>query len=110
MTDWTKVPGDCSVKRLFPNAANSFKYPSFGYVRVYAGEHMGYLEIEYWDQTLDPLEYNTRRPDGTLDHDYLMCLCKWVDGSPIAVRYRKEDVISDLEYSYERNNRYNQTN
>ena len=92
-TDLRLVPRDCSVEKLFPRWKKLFKSAEpLGYARPYGGEHMGRLKIACWGTTLDPCEDNTPRSDGTVDNRYVICLCKWGDGSPITVRYRKEEV------------------
>jgi hypothetical protein len=91
MINIKRIPQDCSVKRLFPNAEESFKsYEPLGYAKQYVG--FGYLKIPYWDLALDPCEDNVRGCDGVIEHDNYMCLCKWSDGSAITFRFDKFDI------------------
>ena len=91
----SKIPQDCSAETLFPAMVEIWD-------RVCQTEPLGFatqsggvgfdVSIPFWDTALDPLEDNIRKQDGTIDHDYYICLCKWVDGSPISVRYAKMDL------------------
>ena len=100
MINMSRIPQDCSAETLFPAevAAELVKITTPDlYALQYVGPVLGYLKVPVWAITLDPLEDNIRKPDGTIDHDYYTCLCKWMDGSPISVRYRKTDI-----YNYSR--------
>lgn len=93
----SKLPQDCSVETLFPQWEELFKSKEAqGYVRFYAGEGMGYLKTPFWGTCLDPCEDNNCRSDGSLDNDFYIFLCKWMDGSPITVRYYKEDILKEV--------------
>lgn len=87
------IPKDCSAETLFPDA---IAHPSFMDEEpdYYAEINMGFgtLMTPVWAVTLDPLEHIERRSDGTFDHDYWICLCKWMDGSPVTIRYYKSQV------------------
>jgi len=95
MINLKKLPVDCSVETLFPEADEMFKMVEpLGYARQYAGKDLE-LKIPFWDTALDPAEDNVKRKDGTIEHDNYICLCKWGDGSPISVRYNKNDLIKN---------------
>jgi hypothetical protein len=95
MINLKKLPVDCSVETLFPEAEQMFKMVEpLGYASQYAGVGMT-LKIPFWDTTLDPAEDNIRKQDGTIDHDNYICLCKWVDGSSITFRYNKNDLVKN---------------
>jgi hypothetical protein len=91
MINMASIPQDCSAETLFKDAARLIQTEPFGYALQYMGS-LGYLKVPVWGIKLDPLEYNTRRKDGTIDHDNYICLCKWLDGSPITFRYRTTEV------------------
>ena len=94
MINLKKLPVDCSAETLFPESEELFKVVEpLGYALQYAGVGME-LKIPFWDTALDPAEDNEIRPDGTIDHDNYICLCKWVDGSPITFRYSKNDLVT----------------
>jgi len=101
----SRLPQDCSVEKLFPQWKNLFRaYTPLGWAKQFAGHSMGYLKIPYWGFTFDPCEDNTPNSDGSIDNEFLIVLCKWGDGSPITVRYRKEEVIyGDRQNAHKRN-------
>jgi len=95
MTNYSKIPQDCSAETLFPaEVAEEFveRTEPMLYAVQSGGPHGFDVKIPVWATTLDPLEYNIRKPDGTIDHDNYICLCEWVDGSPITFRYRKTEL------------------
>lgn len=93
MLNMAKIPQDCSAETLFPEAEKLFECPEpVGYALQSGGPNGFDVKIEYWATALDPCENITRRKDGTIDHDYYICLCKWVDGSPITFRFRKTEL------------------
>jgi len=91
MINMASIPQDCSAETLFEEPKRLLRYPPDLYALQYAGP-MGYLKIDVWAIALDPCEFNTRKPDGTIDHDNYICLCKFLDGSSVSVRYRKTDL------------------
>lgn len=100
MINIKKLPVDCSVETLFPDAEELLKGEPLGYSLQYVGNGL-HLKVYYWGITLDPAEDNIRRSDGTIDHDNYMCLCKW-DGEPITVRYPKRDITHGGQIPKER--------
>lgn len=99
MINMASIPQDCSAETLFKEAARLVQTTTpLSYALQYMGS-LGYLKVPVWGIALDPLEYNTRRKNGTIDHDYWICLCKWWDGSPITFRYRTTEVFpQDKEF------------
>ena len=95
MINMSIIPQNCSAETLFQDAARLIQTEPYSYALQYMGSGLGYLKIPVWSIALDPLEYNTRRQDSTIDHDYWICLCKWWDGSPITFRYRKTEVYKE---------------
>lgn len=92
MFNYPFPPTDCSAETLFPDTINHpyFEQEPDYYAEVDLG--FGILKKPVWAITFDPIEKNERQPDGSIDYDYYICLCKWLDGSPITFRYRKEQV------------------
>ena len=91
MIDMSSLPQDCSAETLFQCPEELLKYPPDLYALQGVGP-LGYLKVDVWAIAYDPCEFNTRRSDGTIDHDYYICLCKWWDGTPCTVRYNKHDL------------------
>jgi len=91
MINMKLLPQDCSAETLFTEPEELLKYSPDLYALQYMGQ-LGYLKVDVWAITYDPCEFNTRRPDGTIDHDYYICLCEWWDGSPTTFRYRTTEV------------------
>ena len=76
----------CSVEKLFPNAEESIKGEPWGYAINRGGPHGFDTKSPYWDKVDDPLaKYN--------NNSCVICLVKFLDGSPVVVRYYKSDVI-----------------
>ncbi len=95
MIDLNKVPQDCSAETLFPESAELFKMTEPLYYALQNMGSLGFLKVPVWGITLDPLEFNTQRKDGTIGHDFYICLCKWIDGSPITFRYRATEIVQE---------------
>ena len=88
-----RLPVDCSVETLFPQAEELFKMAEpLGYALQWVGKDLT-LKIPYWGITLDPAEDNVRQCDGTIEHDNYIVLCKWHNDSPITFRFRKTDIL-----------------
>ena len=90
MINLWKLPVDCSVETLFPNAEELMKYPADAYALQSAGE-LGHFKKEVWAVAYDPAEDN-EVVGGIVQHDNYICLCKWLDGSPVAIRFSKRNV------------------
>jgi hypothetical protein len=75
----TMEPGSCDVARLFPNAEETIKGNPIGYIL----EGLPGLPIKHmhWGVAPDPLKVSGCQ----------MALVKFLDGSPVAVRYFKRD-------------------
>lgn len=99
MLNMAKIPQDCSAETLFPEAEKLLQLVPFGYALQSGGPGGLDIKIPYFGTEFDPCEDNHRRPDGIIEHDYYICLCKWVDGSPITFRFRKTELYS---YSWEK--------
>lgn len=84
------APKDCSAETLFPGAERIMNtYPPLGYSINRGG--IGFdTNTEYWALANDPLDCE-RDKDGIIRSECLMCLVKFLDGSPVAVRYRQTD-------------------
>ena len=94
MIKFPYAPKDCSAETLFPDAERIINtYPPFGYAINHGGPHGFNTRSEYWALANDPLDCE-RDKDGIIRSECLMCLVKFLDGSPVAVRYRQTDIIS----------------
>ena len=75
----------CGVERLFPNAEELMKVEPYGYAINRGGVGLD-TKSPFWAIADDPLaEYN--------GNTCVMCLVKFLDGSPIAIRYHKKDIV-----------------
>lgn len=80
ITEGLSTEGLSDVKNLFPNAEEIINTPAIGYAI-----NRGAFETRtpVWAFADDPLEL----------HGYTMCLIKFLDGTPIAVRYFESDIV-----------------
>jgi len=76
----------CDVRVLFPDAEELLRHDPYGYVEEPTGppehRHTLYLKTAYWAIKDDPLKVQ----------GCVMALVEFLDGSPVAVRYKKADV------------------
>lgn len=91
MINLSKLPVDCSVETLFPEADKLFTGEPLGHARQFVSQGL-YIHIPYWGITLDPAEDNIPRCDGTIEHDNYIILTKWLN-EPITFRFSKRDII-----------------
>lgn len=81
------------AETLFPDAERIMNTcPPLGYA-INRGGIGPDINTEYWALASDPLDCE-RDEDGLIRSECLMCLVKFFDGSPVAVRYRQTDIIS----------------
>lgn len=73
---------DCSAETLFPDAAILMKAGPLGYAVNSGGPHGFDTKSPVWDVVDDPLQVP----------GCVLVLTKFLDGSPVAVRYRAYDV------------------
>ena len=73
---------DCSVEVLFPDAKTIMTLDPLGYAVNTGGPYGIDTKSPIWDVVDDPLEVR----------GCVMVLTKFLDGSPVAVRYYKHDV------------------
>ncbi|MBE3145488.1 MAG: hypothetical protein IMZ61_16425 [Planctomycetes bacterium] len=70
--------GDCSAESLWSDPEEMMKVPPYGYVKN------GDLKMPFWATCDDPLQVPGCQ----------LVLVKFLDGSPVAVRYKKADIVS----------------
>jgi hypothetical protein len=70
--------GDCSAESLWSDPKELMKVSPYGYVKE------GDLKIPFWATCDDPLQVPGCQ----------MVLVKFLDGSPVAVRYKKADIVA----------------
>jgi len=80
MTGWA----DCSAETIWPNAEELVRGGTILFAINRGGPGPGGLD------TKSPV-YATA-PDPLRVSGYTLCLCRWVDGSPITIRYRQSDI------------------
>jgi len=81
-------PKDCSAEALFGvDCAELLKVEPYGYAINRGGPGPGGLDTKspYWALADDPLRIPNCK----------MILTKFVDGSPIALRYQNRDIVPD---------------
>ena len=73
---------DCSVETIFPNAVRVVAMPAKGFAINSGGPGRMDTKSPVWDVTRDPLQVP----------GCVLVLTKFLDGSPITVRYHRHDV------------------
>ena len=73
---------DCSAEAVFGCPEELIQGPPWGYVVNQGGPNGLDIRIPHWGVADDPCKVPGCE----------MALCKFLDGSPIAVRYRREDI------------------
>lgn len=85
MSSMKAISYKCSVKALFPNADELITQSPIGYINESGG---GGIKTEFWARATDPLiKLGLTKPGCE------MFLVKFLDGSPVAVRYDSQNVV-----------------
>lgn len=82
--DYSKIPMKLDVYELFPNCENIIQRLPTYTAKVYLDStSIGYLKISVYGIVKDPI-----------DDECVLCLEKYIDDSPVIVRYMKSDVYN----------------